>query len=309
MKNIPSIEISFFILSLILFGKVLSSPDVIPSRYFSIRTKYNYFIFNVSDFLYDEDIYLTIKSKSKCSYSLDYFFYDNLEEISVPNFDDKFKARPYLVEKNEILGVKQSLSLYFNILKRKDILFRRKGNLLYIEFNCVDEVEIINTKNKKENSLSIALYYFSFGLFFIMCFIIIKAIIYSLIVITKKTYVIKKNWNKNNNLENINNNIFFQHNQNGMNFPIERIVYVRQEQNMRNANNINSNDRSIYIKSNNDNNNQNYPSFDDNLNNNCVRNINESNIPVNYQNKSIESSESLNVTYTNDKNFYTPQNN
>ena len=71
-----------------------------------------------------------------------------------------------------------------------------------------------------------------------MCFIIIKAIIYSLIVITKKTYVIKKNWNKNNNLENINNNIFFQRNQNGMNFPIERIVYVRQDQNMINANKL-----------------------------------------------------------------------
>ena len=304
MKKVQSIEISFFILSLFLFGKIFSSPDVIPSRYFSIKTKYDYFIFNVSEFLYDEDIYLTIKSKSKCSYSLDYFFYDNLEEISVPNFDDKFKERPYLVEKNELFGVKKSLSLHFNLVKRKDILFKKKGNLLYLEFNCVDEVEIINTKNKQESAFSIALFYFSLGLLFTFCFIIIKAFICSIIVITKKTYVVKKNWDKNSNLDNINNNIFFRHNQNRMNYPIERIVYVRQEQNMISTN---SNDRNIYNNSNNYSNNQNYPNFDDNLSNNYIQNTNQSNAQMNFQNKNRENSQSLNVTNSTDNNnFYTP---
>ena len=36
MKKIQSLSISFLILSLFLFGKILSSPEVIPNRYFSI---------------------------------------------------------------------------------------------------------------------------------------------------------------------------------------------------------------------------------------------------------------------------------
>ena len=303
MKKIQSLSISFLILSIFLFGKVLSSPEVIPNRYFSIRTKYNYFIFNISDFHYDEDIYLTIKSKSKCSYFLEYFFYDNLDDISIPNKDDKFKARPYLIEKNEILGVKEYLSLHFSIFKRKDILFNKKGNFLYLEFNCADEVEIINTKNKQENLLSKALFYFSFGLLITMCLIIIKAIIYSLIVITKKTYKIKKNWDKNYDLDNIDNNNFYQYNQNGVNFPRERIVYVMQEQNMINTN---SNDRNMSNNSINDNNYQNYPNYNDNLNNNYIQNTNQSNVQMNYQNKSPESSQSLNIINSTDKNFSTP---
>ena len=266
MKNtyIHTSPIFFFFIYLI--EKVISQPDLILNKHFSIRTKNNYFIFNIADFLYNEDIYLTIKSESKCEDIIYYQFYDNIENISMPNTDFKFKEDAYIKEKKNLIKDDEGVSLYFSITKRKDILFNKKGNLLYFEFNCGSEVEIINTKDKHENIISVFLYYVS-------------------VFLTKNSNYIKRSWNDNTTRENSNN-------QNGLNIPKERIVYIVQDRNMIN---VNANER---------NNNGNYILNINNENNLRGNDVNE--YPELSQNISPEASQSTKILNSTNANFFTP---
>jgi len=285
MKNtyIRTLPIFFFFICLI--EKVLSQPELILNKHFSIRTKNNYFIFNIADFLYNEDIYLTIKSESKCEDIIYYQFYDNIENISMPNTDFKFKADAYIKEKKNLIKDDEGISLYFSITKRKDILFNKKGNLLYFEFNCGSEVEIINTKDKHENIISVFLYYVSVFLLLTICLIVIKSIICSLIIITKNSNYIKRSWNDNTTRE-------YSNNQNGLNIPKERIVYIVQDRNMIN---VNENEK---------NNNGNYVLNINNENNLRGNDVNE--YPELSQNISPEASQSTKILNSTNANFFTP---
>ena len=66
MKTIQHKQLLLFIFYIFLIEKILSSPKEILNKYSSIKTKYNYIFFNISEFKYEEDIYLTLKSESKC---------------------------------------------------------------------------------------------------------------------------------------------------------------------------------------------------------------------------------------------------
>ena len=276
MKNTLLNPPSFFLFFALLIETVISKPELILNKFFSIKTKHNYFIFNVDNFLYNEDIYLTIKSKGKCENFIEYQFYDDIEDISIPNVDFKFRTESYLKEKKNYINDEDGVSLYYAITKRKDILFKKKGNLLYFEFNCGSEVEIINTKERHEQPGLVILYYASLSLLIIIFLIIIKGVICSFIEIKKNSYYIKKNWKKT---------------QSDMRYPKEKIVYVVQDQTI----NVNENARN-------------------NINNN-INNINnkdnyQGNDSLDYpdlsQNNSPEVSQSTKILYSTNSNFFTP---
>ena len=277
MKNTLLYPPSFFLFFALLIETVISKPELILNKFFSIKTKRNYFIFNVDNFLYNEDIYLTIKSKGKCENFIEYQFYDDIEDISIPNVDFKFRTESYLKEKKNYINDEDGVSLYYAITKRKDILFKKKGNLLYFEFNCGSEVEIINTKERHEQPGLVILYYASLSLLIIIFLIIIKGVICSFIEIKKNSYYIKKNWNKT---------------QSDMRYPKEKIVYVVQDQII----NVNENE-----KNNNINNNLN------NINNKDNYQGNDSlDYPDLSQNNSPEVSQSTKILYSTNSNFFTP---
>ena len=285
MKNILLNKPSFYLFFFFLIKKVLSQPELILNKYFSIKTKHNYFIFNIADFLYNEDIYLTIKSKTKCENFIEYQFYDEVNDISIPNPDFKFRTNAYLKEKKNYLNDEEGVSLHFSITKRKDILFNKKGKLLYFEFSCGGEVEIINTKKKHENPLLVIIFYATICLLIIICLIILKGVICSFIIIMKNSYYIKKNWKKTTTVDNSN--------QNDVKYP-DKIIYVVQDQNIIN-NNVNEKKNNIKINLNNSNNNNNYPS---------KGTIYNSELP---QNNSPEASQNTKILYSTNANFFTPE--
>ena len=277
MKNIYFKKPLYFLFFFFLIEKVLSQPELILNKYFSIKTKHNYFIFNIADFLYNEDIYLTIKSKTKCENFIEYQFYDEVSDISIPNPDFKFGTNAYLKEKKNYLNDEDGESLHFLITKRKDILFKKKGKLLYFEFSCGGEVEIINTKKKQENPLLVIIFYGSICLLITICLIILKGVICSFIIIMKNSYYIKKNWKKTTAVDNSN--------QNEVKYP-DKIIYVVQDQNMIN-NNTNEKKNKININLNNINNGNNYQSEGQNI--------------------SPEVSQNTKILYSTNANFFTPE--
>ena len=277
MKNIILKKPSYFLFFFFLIEKVLSQPELILNKYFSIKTKHNYFIFNIADFLYNEDIYLTIKSKTKCENFIEYQFYDEVSDISIPNPDFKFRTNAYLKEKKNYLNDEDGVSLHFLITKRKDILFKKKGKLLYFEFSCGGEVEIINTKKEQENPLLVIIFYGSICLLITICLIILKGVICSFIIIMKNSYYIKKNWKKTTTVDNSN--------QNEVKYP-DKIIYVVQDQNMIN-NNTNEKKNKININLNNINNGNNYQ--------------------IEGQNISPEVSQNTKILYSTNANFFTPE--
>ena len=277
MKNIYFKKPLYFLFFFFLIEKVQSQPELILNKYFSIKTKNNYFIFNIADFLYNEDIYLTIKSKTKCENFIEYQFYDEVSDISIPNPDFKFRTNAKKKKKKNYLNDEDGVSLHFLITKRKDILYKKKGKLLYFEFSCGGEVEIINTKKKQENPLLIIIFYGSICLLITICLIILKGVICSFIIIMKNSYYIKKNWKKTTTVDNSN--------QNEVKYP-DKIIYVVQEQNMIN-NNTNEKKNKININLNNINNGNNYQSEGQNI--------------------SPEVSQNTKIIYSTNANFFTPE--
>ena len=226
----------------------------ILNKYSSIKTKYNYIFFNISEFKYEEDIYLTLKSESKCDEMIKYQFIDDIGD----EFDFKYKQKPTSILKKDIFGINKYFSLFFDIIKRKENI---KGNFLYLEFKCNGEAEVINTKtdyNKKINFNILLI--FSICIFLILVFIIIKEMIFSLIIFLKKSYRIKKNWELKSNVDNIYNTVYTNRNQIqiDVNFPKEKNMYRSIGKNENNMNKdynnnffFNCNQNCNYIKNNN----------------------------------------------------------
>ena len=284
MQNILFKKQSYFLFLFFLIVKVLSQPELILNKYFSIKTKHNYFIFNIDDFLYNEDIYLTIKSKTKCENFIEYQFYDEINNISIPNPDFKFRTNAYLKKQKNYFNDEDGVSLYYLITKRKDILFKKKGKLLYFEFSCGGEVEIINTKKKQENPLLVFLFYGSICLLITICLIILKGVISSFIFIMKSLYYTNKNWKKTTTVDNSN--------QNNVKYP-DKIIYVVQDQNIIN-NNSNERKNNIKINLNNINNEKNYQS---------EREMDYPDLP---QSNSPEASQTMKILNSTNANFFTP---
>ena len=254
MKTIQHKQLLLFIFYIFLIEKILSSPKEILNKYSSIKTKYNYIFFNISEFKYEEDIYLTLKSESKCDEMIKFQFIDDIGD----EFDFKYKQKPTSILKKDIFGINKYFSLFFDIIKRKENI---KGNFLYLEFKCNGEAEVINTKtdyNKKINFNILLI--FSICIFLILIFIIIKEMIFSLIIFLKKSYRIKKNWELKSNVDNIYNTVYTNRNQIqiDINFPKEKNMYCsigKKENNMnKDYNNdffFNCNQNCNYIKNNN----------------------------------------------------------
>ena len=254
MKTIQHKQLLLFIFYIFLIEKILSSPKEILNKYSSIKTKYNYIFFNISEFKYEEDIYLTLKSESKCDEMIKYQFIDDIGD----EFDFKYKQKPTYILKKDIFGINKYFSLFFDIIKRKENI---KGNFLYLEFKCNGEAEVINTKtdyNKKINFNILLI--FSICIFLILVFIIIKEMIFSLIIFLKKSYRFKKNWELKSNVDNIYNTVYTNRNQIqiDVNFPKEKNMYRSIGKNENNMNKdynnnffFNCNQNCNYIKNNN----------------------------------------------------------
>jgi hypothetical protein len=245
-------QFSIFVFSIFLIGKICSSSERILNKYSSIKTKNNSIFLNISEFKYDESIYLTINSENKCDDFLEYLFLDDINDIE-ERLEFKYTIKPEYKLKKDIFGANKYSSWYYNIVKRSDIIFNLKenvkGNLLYLEFNCIGEVEIINTKGGHENISLGLLLYFSLFMLFAFIYIILKSIISSCIIVMKKSYIITKNWEVKNNNGNYNNPPYINRTLTNINYPKERIVCVEVAQNMYNMkqeNNNNNNDKHNY---------------------------------------------------------------
>ena len=248
MQKDISKQFSILIFSIFLIGKIFSSSEGILNKYSSVKTKNNSIFLNISEFKYDENIYLTINSENKCEDFLEYLFLDDINNKK-NSLGFKFTVKPEIKLKKDFFGANKYSSWYYNIVKRSDIIFNLKenvkGNLLYLEFNCIGEVEIINTKGGHENISLGLLLYFSLFMLFAFIYIILKSIISSCIIVMKKSYIITKNWEVKNNNGNYNNPAYINRTPTNKNYPKERIVYVEVAQNMYNNqenNNNNSND-------------------------------------------------------------------
>jgi hypothetical protein len=252
MQKDISKQFSIIIFSIFLIGKIFSSSEGILNKYSSIKTKNNSIFLNISEFKYDESIYLTINSEKKCDDFLEYLFLDDINNEK-DRLEFKFTVKPEYKLKKDIFGANKYSSWYYNIVKRSDIIFNLKenvkGNLLYLEFNCIGEVEIINTKGGHENISLGLLLYFSLFMLFAFIYIILKSIISSCIIVMKKSYIITKNWEVKNNNGNYNNPPYINRTLTNINYPKERIVCVEVAQNMYNMkqeNNNNNNDKHNY---------------------------------------------------------------
>ena len=252
MQKDISKQFSILILSIFLIGKIFSSSEEILNKYSSVKTKNNSIFLNISEFKYDESIYLTINSEKKCDDFLEYLFLDDINNKK-NSLGFKFTVKPEIKLKKDFFGANKYSSWYYNIVKRSDIIFNLKenvkGNLLYLEFNCIGEVEIINTKGGHENISLGLLLYFSLFMLFAFIYIILKSIISSCIIVMKKSYIITKNWEVKNNNGNYNNPPYINRTLTNINYPKERIVCVEVAQNMYNMkqeNNNNNNDKHNY---------------------------------------------------------------
>ena len=309
MKRTKSHKLSLFLFYFYFLVQALSSPEEILNKYSSIKTTNNYAIVNITDFNYNDNIYLSLKSYSSCEEYIEYQFYDSIEDIFNDTTDIKFNGRPYYIYKNNMFDPKNKTILFFGIAKRKEILSKLKGNYLSLIFCCKGEVEIINTKERKENLRLILLCYYSVGMLGIFLFIIIEGAIYSFIItMKKKSYEAKKKAKKNINMDNITKNFKNSENINNINYPKERIVYIFQGQriiniNKNNYNNINDNYEikgdNYYIKN-----------SINNLDNSCNKNINYYTIPVDLQdfsqNQNQEISQRSNLSNSTINNFSNP---
>ena len=244
MQKDISKQFSIIIFSIFLIGKIFSSSEGILNKYSSVKTKNNSIFLNISEFKYDESIYLTINSEKKCDDFLEYLFLDDINNEK-DRLEFKFTVKPEYKLKKDIFGANKYSSWYYNIVKRSDIIFNLKenvkGNLLYLEFNCIGEVEIINTKGGHENISLGLLLYFSLFMLFAFIYIILKSIISSCIIVMKKSYIITKNWEVKNNKSNYNNPAYINRTPTNKNCPKERIIYVEVAQNMYNMNQENNN--------------------------------------------------------------------
>ena len=252
MQKDYSKQFSILVFSIFLIRKIFSSSEGILNKYSSVKTKNNSIFLNISEFKYDESIYLTINSEKKCDDFLEYLFLDDINNEK-DRLEFKFTVKPEYKLKKDIFGANKYSSWYYNIVKRSDIIFNLKenvkGNLLYLEFNCIGEVEIINTKGGHENISLGLLLYFSLFMLFAFIYIILKSIISSCIIVMKKSYIITKNWEVKNNNGNYNNPPYINRTLTNINYPKERIVCVEVAQNMYNMkqeNNNNNNDKHNY---------------------------------------------------------------
>ena len=252
MQKDYSKQFSILVFSIFLIGKIFSSSEGILNKYSSVKTKNNSIFLNISEFKYDESIYLTINSEKKCDDFLEYLFLDDINNKK-NSLGFKFTVKPEIKLKKDFFGANKYSSWYYNIVKRSDIIFNLKenvkGNLLYLEFNCIGEVEIINTKGGHENISLGLLLYFSLFMLFAFIYIILKSIISSCIIVMKKSYIITKNWEVKNNNGNYNNPPYINRTLTNINYPKERIVCVEVAQNMYNMkqeNNNNNNDKHNY---------------------------------------------------------------
>ena len=258
-----------------LSGKVKSTPNEILDKYSSVKTKNNYVFLNITDFKYEESIYLAIKSEYKCEDYISYQFLDDINDID-NKLESKFTVRPDFKFKKDIFFSKKFFTSFYTIIKSSDLIFNLKddieGNFLYLGFKCIGEFEIINTKTRYENIYSNLLLYFVLILMLIFIFLILKAFVSSiLIILNNKSDNMIRNWAIQNTIDNIS---YINKIQTNMNYPEGRIVYVDISQDwldMNQNNNQNFNERNGY-----------FPQY--NRNNNYITNNNYYIKPMNNQN-------------------------
>ena len=288
MEKSKSKQFLILIILMLLFEKAISSPTEILNKFSSIKTKNNHIFFNISEFKYDENIYLALKYEYKCE---DYVSYQFLDDIN-DKLESKFTSRPEFKLKKDTFGSNKFSTDFYTLVKRSDLIFNLKdyiqGNFLYLEFKCIGEVEIINTKTRYEDFYSNLLLYFMLCLVFIFSFLILKAVVSSIIIILQnKSDEFIRNWAIRNNIYDI---TYINQIRANMNYPEERIVYVDISQNrfnielnQNNNNSQNNNLRNVNFPQINQ-----YNYFVPN-NNNYIKTMDEQNFPE------IESSDNSKV--------------
>ena len=275
MNKSKSIQLLMLGILIFLNGKTKSSPNEIFNKYSSIKTKNNYVFLNITEFKYEESIYLAIKSEYKCEDYISYQFLDDINDID-NKLESKFTVRPDFKFKNDIFFSKKFFISFYTIIKSSDLIFNLKddieGNFLHLGFKCIGEFEIINTKTRYENIYSNLLLYFVLIIMLIFIFLILKTFVSSiLIILNNKSDNMIRNWAIQNTIDNIS---YINKIQTNMNYPEGRIVYVDISQDwldMNQNNNQNFNERNGY-----------FPQY--NRNNNYIINNNYYIKPMNNQN-------------------------
>ena len=236
---------TIFMFLAFLFGKIFSSSEEILNKYSSIITKNNSMIMNITEFKYDENIYLTLKSLQRCVEFIEYQFYDDIEKLYFPDPEFKYTVRPNIKIKKYIFGPNQNI-YYYTIVKRKDILDNLKGNILYLKFNCGGEVEIINTRKEYENLYLKVIIFTSIIMLSIFILIIVIEIIHYFIKVMKNSLP-EHILNLNKNLKYSNKNIIINPIEINRKYPQERVVYVEVKQpNLYNITQDNNNNINYY---------------------------------------------------------------
>ena len=114
---------AIFIFLAFLFGKIFLSSEEILNKYSSIITKNNSMIMNITEFKYEESIYLTLKSEQRCVEFIEYQFYDDIEELYFPDPEFKYTVRPNIKIKKYIFGPIVILSIFILIIVREIIYY------------------------------------------------------------------------------------------------------------------------------------------------------------------------------------------
>ena len=240
---------NIIILSILLLfiNSILSYP--LPSyeifnTYSSIKTNNSSVLLNTSYFNITDCIYITLKSKNKCENFIGFQFFDDIKSIYNSNFENKLYLTAKTKSDNNFINGKNYFIQEFHIYKRKEYLFKEiKGNLLYLEFNCREEVEIINNKYDRRFLYIIMAYIFSVTGLGIILVVIIKGIFCCLItinIIDKKSKKMDRKTVLNNikEMNDINKNINIIYPNQEIVISQGKIIYVFPEPNLYNNNSI-----------------------------------------------------------------------
>jgi hypothetical protein len=123
-----------FLLYIIYFVK---SHDVIP-KYGSKTVNDNNIFLDVSEFNINDEIYISVESKTgSCIDSLDYSFYNDIENIHTFTTTNNVYSSS---SSSVTMGVYESFTYYYTITKNV------QGNYLYLEYNCPYPVIVENTE-------------------------------------------------------------------------------------------------------------------------------------------------------------------
>ena len=175
------------IILLLLIKSILvySNEYELINPFSSIKTRNSAILLNSSFFDLGDKIYIDLKSKDKCEYYIGFQFFDDINSISNSNFESKLYLSPISKSDTDYTKGEKYFSLEFQIDKRREYLNKIKGDILYLEYDCRSEVEVINNKYNKKFFLIVVILFLNIICMGIFLVVVIKAVICCLITLNK----------------------------------------------------------------------------------------------------------------------------